>query len=131
MKINKIELENYRNFKKYSIGFGKETTIFTGKNGTGKTNLIAAVAHSLSVIFAKEKDEIQYKFLASSGENIKKFLTADARYSYEGNKGDYNYPLSVKAFATMHTEPVTWEFYKTGDISGLDTSKYRPANKKF
>lgn len=131
MKINKIELENYRNFKKYSIGFGNETTIFIGKNGTGKTNLTAAIAQSLSFIFSKKKDEIQYEFIASSDENIKSFSTTDTHYSYEDNKGDYNYPLSVKTFTTIHTEPVEWEFNKATDISGLDALKYRPANEKF
>jgi predicted ATP-binding protein involved in virulence len=131
MKIDKTELENYRNFKKYSIDFGKETTIFIGKNGMGKTNLIAAIAQSLSFIFSKEKDEIQYGFIASSDEKIKSFAATDTRYSYEDSKGDYNYPLSVKTFATIHTESVEWEFNKGNDTSRLDPSIYRSANEKF
>jgi predicted ATP-binding protein involved in virulence len=131
MKIEKILLSNYRNFKKYSINFGKETTIFIGKNGMGKTNLISAIAHSLSFIFSKKKDEIQYEFIASSDENIKSFAATDNRYSYDGNKGDYDYPLSIKTFATIHAEPIEWEFNKASDTSGLDSSKYRLANEKF
>ncbi|GHT58285.1 chromosome segregation protein SMC [Bacteroidia bacterium] len=131
MNIEKIRLSNYRNFKEYSIGFGKETTIFIGKNGMGKTNLISAIAHSLSFIFSKKKDEIQYEFIASSDENIKSFAATDNRYSYDGNKGDYDYPLSIKTFVTIHAESIEWEFNKASDTSGLDPSKYRLANEKF
>lgn len=47
MKINKIILENYRQYKNVELNFDKncdcDLHIFIGKNGTGKTNLLNAV----------------------------------------------------------------------------------------
>ena len=43
MKLKKVHLSNYRNFKDYQIEFGAKTTIFIGKNGMGKTNIISAM----------------------------------------------------------------------------------------
>ena len=129
MQLKKIKISNYRNFRDYSIDFGSETTIFIGKNGTGKTNLISAIAHSLSFIFSKKKDEIQYKFIASSDESVKSFESTDARFDYE--KQDYSYPLSIQAIAKENIDTVQWEFQKESDTTGLKDSLYSKANKQF
>lgn len=38
MRIDKVQLHNYRNYKDCTVDFGSEATIFIGKNGAGKTN---------------------------------------------------------------------------------------------
>jgi predicted ATP-binding protein involved in virulence len=129
MKLENIQLGNYRNFEKYSIVFGKETTIFIGKNGMGKTNLISAIAHSLSFIFSKKKDEIQYEFIASSDEMVKSFTATDARYDH--GRENYSYPLFIRAAATEKNNDIQWEFQKESDTSGLKDSLYREANSQF
>src|SRR5574344_1424031 len=43
MKINKLELYNYRNFSKLSLEGFNSVNIFYGKNGQGKTNLVEAI----------------------------------------------------------------------------------------
>ena len=129
MQLKKIKISNYRNFRDYSIDFGAETTIFIGKNGTGKTNLISAIAHALSFIFSKKKDEIQYKFIASSDESVKSFESTDARFDYE--KQDYSYPLSIQTIAKENIDTVQWEFQKESDTTGLKDSLYSKANKQF
>jgi predicted ATP-binding protein involved in virulence len=129
MQLKKIKISNYRNFRDYSIDFGVETTIFIGKNGTGKTNLISAIAHSLSFIFSKKKDEIQYEFIASSDENVKSFDSTDARFDYE--KQDYSYPLSIQIIAQEDIDAIQWEFKKEGDTTGLKDTLYSKANKQF
>jgi predicted ATP-binding protein involved in virulence len=131
MKIDKIALENYRNFKKYSIDFGKETTIFTGKNGMGKTNLIAAIAQSLSFIFSKKNGEVQYNFLASSDEKIKSFAATDARFGYENGEQNYQYPLCIKAFANEQNEDIEWMFGKEDGSSRIANSLLIDAYDKF
>lgn len=40
MKINSIELKNFRNFKEFKLVFNKDINILIGKNAQGKTNLI-------------------------------------------------------------------------------------------
>ncbi|MFA6991840.1 MAG: DNA replication/repair protein RecF [Candidatus Gracilibacteria bacterium] len=45
MKLHKLQLENFRNYENYSYKFKNEKliTVFTGKNGSGKTNLLEAI----------------------------------------------------------------------------------------
>ena len=43
MKIDNINLVNFRNYEKLDISFGDGLNIFYGKNGSGKTNLIEAI----------------------------------------------------------------------------------------
>ncbi|MDR3338756.1 MAG: AAA family ATPase [Candidatus Symbiothrix sp.] len=131
MKLKSIQLTDYRNFKDYSIDFGKETTILIGKNGMGKTNLITAIKQSLSFIFSKNKGELQYDFIASSDQKVESFSATDARYKYEGDNGDYCYPVSIKAAAVEMEEKIEWKFQKEYSSSGLKDSLYRDANKRF
>ncbi|NLA78467.1 MAG: DNA replication/repair protein RecF [Erysipelothrix sp.] len=43
MKIERLQLVNFRNFEKTQIVFHPETTIFVGNNGQGKTNLLESI----------------------------------------------------------------------------------------
>ena len=43
MKINSIELKNFRNYTYCSIEFDPFINIFIGKNAQGKTNLLEAI----------------------------------------------------------------------------------------
>lgn len=140
MKINKIHLSNYRNFKDYQISFGTETTIFIGKNGMGKTNLIAGLKQALSFIFSKKKGEPQYLFIASSDQKVESFSATDARYGATGSilsldpeyEFNYIYPIAIKAEAAILSEEIlAWSFYKENVSSGLKDSLYRDANATF
>tara|TARA_B100001057_G_scaffold216440_2_gene216753 strand:+ start:28 stop:1116 length:1089 start_codon:yes stop_codon:yes gene_type:complete len=44
VKINYIELSNYRNFKNYKISFQNKVNILTGDNGAGKTNILEGIS---------------------------------------------------------------------------------------
>ncbi|MEK7547672.1 MAG: DNA replication/repair protein RecF [Patescibacteria group bacterium] len=45
MKLLKLQLENFRSYKKHKFEFGKnkKLTLLVGENGTGKTNLLEAI----------------------------------------------------------------------------------------
>lgn len=43
MKINSLELYNFRNYKKQKIVFGEKVNFLIGENGSGKTNLLEAI----------------------------------------------------------------------------------------
>jgi DNA replication and repair protein RecF len=43
MRLSRLELKNYRNYTDVSLDFEEETTIFTGNNGQGKTNLLESI----------------------------------------------------------------------------------------
>ena len=42
--FEKIKLENYRNFKDFTITFNKKCNVIIGPNGTGKTNLLESIS---------------------------------------------------------------------------------------
>ncbi len=48
MKIEKIELENFRSAKKISIELNKQLSLFVGVNGAGKSTILDAVSICLS-----------------------------------------------------------------------------------
>lgn len=43
MRVNSLEVTNFRNYSHFFIDFDKDVTIFIGKNAQGKTNLIEAI----------------------------------------------------------------------------------------
>jgi DNA replication and repair protein RecF len=43
MKIQGLSLNNFRNYSKKSLEFSDKTSLFIGKNGVGKTNLLEAI----------------------------------------------------------------------------------------
>ncbi|MDR0895477.1 MAG: AAA family ATPase [Prevotellaceae bacterium] len=132
MRIRRIRLSNYRNFKDYSIDFGDAVTLFIGKNGMGKTNLLSGLKQSLSFIFSKRENEPQFKFLASSNQQVKTFSATDARYGEDDALTfDYIYPVEIKAEASISTEVnLEWSFRKESKASGLN-EYYRGANAQF
>lgn len=134
MKINKVQLHNYRNYKDISVEFGSEATIFIGKNGTGKTNLIKAIKQLLSFIFSRRKDDSQYEFVSSSDRNVISYKTLDARYGKDEGENEYNYhyPIANTMYATLgNGEHLNWTFEKDSLNNGLKDSLYRKANQIF
>ena len=134
MKINRIELNNYRNYKNVSVSFGSEATIFIGKNGAGKTNLIKAIKQLLSFVFSHRKGEPQYEFISSSDRNVISFKTLDARYGKDEGEFEYNYhyPIVNSLFVSFDNGgSLDWTFEKDSLSSGLKDSLYRAANRRF
>lgn len=134
MKINRIQLHNYRNYRDFSVDFGSEVTIFIGKNGAGKTNLIKAIKQLLSFVFSRRKDEPQYEFISSSDRNVISFKPLDARYGKDEGEDEYNYhyPIVNSLYATLgNDERLDWTFEKDSLTSGLKDSLYKKANLRF
>ncbi|MDM8517089.1 AAA family ATPase [Desulfobacterales bacterium HSG16] len=53
MKLQKLDLTNFRPFKKLNIEFGGQLTVLVGINGAGKTSILDALAVMLSRLLAK------------------------------------------------------------------------------
>ena len=43
MKLNKLRLTDFRNYKRKTFAFSKDVTLFVGENARGKTNILEAV----------------------------------------------------------------------------------------
>lgn len=134
MKLDILHLHNYRNYKDFDVAFGSEVTIFIGKNGSGKTNMIKAIKQLLSFVFSYRKGEPQYDFISSSDRKVVSFQALDARYGKDEREDEYNYhyPIVNTLYATLgNGERLNWTFEKDTLTSGLKDSLYRKANLEF
>ena len=137
MKITELTLENFRNFENYHISFGNKITIFIGRNGMGKTNIIAGLVKALSFIFSKQRGEPQSQFIRSTDQSVKSFDITDARYV----NGDYNYPIILEANGNLSSSDkmkaslmgldINWSFHQESKTSGLKDSLFRYAYHQF
>ena len=133
MRLSNIKLSNFRNFRDYQIDLGAETTVFIGKNGAGKTNLLASMVKALSFMFSKQRGKVQYQFIASSDQSVKGYRPLDARYALN-DEGiyDYIYPINIEASGHIENGPeLLWQFTQETNKSGLKDSKYHDAYNKF
>ena len=55
MKLNALEIKNFRGFESYKIAFTPRTSIIIGRNGAGKSTLVDALKIALSFIFSNNK----------------------------------------------------------------------------
>ena len=82
MNIEKIQLENFRNYKNQEILFNKNINIIYGDNAQGKTNIIEAIfLCSMGKSFRTNKD----KDLISFGEKFSKVKIFYTKKDREGN----------------------------------------------
>ena len=130
MKIDKIELTNFRNLQAVSIPLGRQLTVLIGRNGVGKTNVLNAITRSLSFIFSKKGGTNQYQFIASSDRKVIGFKATDATYLLD--KGDYQYPIKVEATATLQDgSPISWGLVRESASKGLSDSYFHSARDMF
>ena len=109
VKINKILLKNFRNFKNCEIIFNNKCNILFGNNGSGKTNILESISllskgrgfrnakiqnliHKneknflIESIFSKENNKFNIKVYPSISENkYKKILSLNDEISKEAN----------------------------------------------
>lgn len=99
MYVKKIELRNYRNYETLELALGRQTTVFIGKNGMGKSNLIAALKQSLSFMFTKSRriGEEQSNWVANTMQKVKSFKLTDAIRKYKDGRQQSvgTYPVSI------------------------------------
>ena len=82
MNIEKIQLENFRNYKNQEVLFNKNINIIYGDNAQGKTNIIEAIfLCSMGKSFRTNKD----KDLISFGEKFSKVKIFYTKKDREGN----------------------------------------------
>lgn len=55
MRLQKLELENFRGFESLTLDFHPEVTVLVGANGSGKTTVLEAVATALTNLLLPEK----------------------------------------------------------------------------
>ena len=75
MHIDKIKLNNFKNYHSLNLSFNSNINFLFGKNGSGKTNLMDAIYYlsfGRSAINSIDNDIIKHE---------KKFFTIEGKYS--------------------------------------------------
>lgn len=132
MYAKHIRLKNYRNYELLDLELGKRSTVFIGKNGMGKTNLIAALKQSLSFIFAKNSVGPEYEFIASSDQRVKSFTSTDSRFGKSSDGSlNYIYPVIIETMLSFSNDTLlTWSFEKNRSSESMQ-DKYSKAASIF
>ena len=123
MKINKIDIKNFRCYKNIGLEFGDKCTVLIGKNGSGKSSIISALRKGLSFVFSENKGEIN-PLKSNNNATVRSFSVMDTRYD---DGSGFNWPTSLRYEVTFDQAVLQWEFYKKGDPGGLHSTLYRDA----
>lgn len=59
MKIDKIEILNFKNFSEANVSFGKGVNLFVGTNGSGKTSILEAINVAIGGFFGSQEQKLQ------------------------------------------------------------------------
>ena len=102
MKLKSIRLVNYRCFTDTEIEFDEHITLLVGKNGTGKTAILDAVAVSASTFL-----------LSIDGGVSRSILKDDARYEFHDLNGtidsQHQFPVSIESTGDcLDQQDVRW-----------------------
>lgn len=141
MKIAKLKLTNFRNYKKLELDFSKSKNIIIGNNGSGKTNIIEAIYYlSLTKSF-RAPDEIlikentpfaiiESKIKEENTNNYKIVLTQNSKNIKINNKqinrlSDYISKINVILFSVedmklIKDNPSAHRKLITMDLSSID-----------
>ena len=122
MKINSVELENYRVHKSAKFEFGNGINLILGKNGAGKSSVLEALGMALFGADSRTSD----KEAVRNGEKsstITVEITGNDGIDYLiekkiGSSSSHRvYPKDSKAEAVTGTEAV---LAKVAEISGIE-----------
>lgn len=132
MKLNKIEIENFRCFQHFALEFASGATVLIGRNGTGKTSLIKSIANALSFIFATSKDPKVNEVLAAGNPDLKIANISPSEVWWNERERTSAGFVSIKAEANFEGEELSWELMKPSTSnSGLRTGLYQDAYNAF
>ena len=138
MQIKKIELENFRSFKRQTIELLPNINIFVGINGSGKSTVLDALAISLSWLVegiqkielrGKEIPEISIKNSTNFSSISLEVLENSKNYKWENIEFIRGYPADKKSKLSELNELV---FYYQKQYQRLDTLPmiaYYPINR--
>ncbi len=105
MKIERLEIKNFKKFSDYSLDLHPQFTLLVGDNGTGKTTLLDALAIAAGVWLVNSPDST----LNNSRRNI---LLSEIRL--EAIESDTitqlveRKPVQINVIGTINDQPVQW-----------------------
>jgi predicted ATP-binding protein involved in virulence len=105
MKINRLEIKNFKKFSDYTLDLHPQFTLLIGDNGTGKTTILDALAIAAGVWLVNSPDTTlnysrrnilrsQIRLEAISIDSITQFIERT--------------PTQIKAIGAINDQPIQW-----------------------
>jgi predicted ATP-binding protein involved in virulence len=105
MKINRLEIKNFKKFSDYTLDLHPQFTLLIGDNGTGKTSILDALAIAAGVWLVNSPDTT----LNNSRRNI---LRSEIRLEAISLDSITQFiecrPTQIKAIGTINEQPMQW-----------------------
>lgn len=146
MLLRSLTLQNFRNYRKETVGFHKRFNLITGENGQGKTNLLEAIYMLATtrpfsqlrlnevIAFGEAQSRIKGEFETETGLNeVYISLTHDAKTVRLNGKVVYDVSkiakrLSVVTFLPQDTIIVTGAPSERRRYLDANISRFEPAH---
>ena len=105
MRIDRLEIKNFKKFSDYTLDLHPQFTLLVGDNGTGKTTILDALAIAAGVWLVNSPDTT----LNNSRRNI---LPSEIRLEAIASDTVTQFierkPTQITAIGTINDRPVTW-----------------------
>ncbi|MEI6898756.1 MAG: AAA family ATPase, partial [Bacteroidota bacterium] len=124
MHLKETTFNNFRCFIDYPVKYGKQTTVFIGKNGTGKSSMLSGIRRGLSFMFAKPKN-FRKNLALSNNAKVKSFDKLEA--TFDPLTRSFGYPIENEFRGFFNTGEINWSFLKNSMNGGLITTCYNDA----
>ena len=106
MRIDRLEIENFKCFEKLSFDLNPHFTLFVGENGSGKSSVLDALAVAASIWLFDPPD-------STLSRSRRDYLPGDIRgfYQHRGDRLQFAEftPVSVKATGLLGDLTLTWQ----------------------
>jgi len=122
MILKETRFNNFRCFKDYEIKYGSQTTVFIGKNGTGKSSVLSGIRRGLSFMFARSKN-FEKNLATSNNAKVRSFSASEA--NFDPISRVYNYPIENNFTAQFEGEILQWAMVKMSQNGGYITTRYQ------
>lgn len=127
MKLQHLDISNFRCFRNYSIDLFPGFNILIGRNGSGKSSLLHAIQKALSFIFSNDKS-VSEDFLSAgiSNLNIRTFESSD--FYFDISTRTPSKVATISGLGSFSDNPIKWTLYKRNAANAsLYPSKYKEA----
>ena len=121
MHLKGSTFNNFRCFIDYPIKYGTQTTVFIGKNGTGKSSILSGIRRGLSFMFAKPNN-FPKNLAISNNTKVKSFDKLEA--NFDPLSRIYRYPIQNDFTGNFNHQIIKWSIVKSAMNGGLKTTKY-------
>lgn len=113
MKIEHVEIKNFRCFKDYTMELAPKITVLIGHTGSGKNSLLRAIAHAVSFILAPSKHPNKDKSLDTSNGSCGMLHIPIQDFWHDKETHTPTEFVSIKATGTFEDKQLSWEFKST------------------